>query len=146
VTVTPGVLQLRGLTGGVREAERKSARVGKKRRRQVGPTEQQEREREREREAGWRRQTGPACQTPRARRRGHAREAGLNGPTWAELGFSIFREFLIAFLFIFSRVFQFKFKSSFKFKPNQTCATIQRIFRAQHDATFHDSYILDKIK
>jgi hypothetical protein len=34
------------------------------------------------------------------------RGAGLSGPTWAELGFSIFKEFLIAFLFIFSRVFK----------------------------------------
>jgi hypothetical protein len=31
--------------------------------------------------------------------------AWLSGSTWAELGFSIFREFLIAFIFIFSRVF-----------------------------------------
>jgi hypothetical protein len=31
--------------------------------------------------------------------------AGLNGPTWAELAFSIFLEFLLPFLFIFSRVF-----------------------------------------
>jgi hypothetical protein len=42
--------------------------------------------------------------------------------------------------------FQFKLKLSFKFKLNQTCATIQRIFGAQHDATFHDSYGFDKIK
>ena len=27
-----------------------------------------------------------------------------------------------------------------------TCTTIQRIFGAQHDATFHDSYCFDKIK
>ena len=31
--------------------------------------------------------------------------AGLSGPTWAELGFPFSREFLIAFLLIFSRVF-----------------------------------------
>jgi hypothetical protein len=31
--------------------------------------------------------------------------AGLNGPTWADLAFSIFMEFLLPFLFIFSRVF-----------------------------------------
>jgi hypothetical protein len=35
--------------GGVREAERKSARVGKKQRRQVSPTEQREKEGERAR-------------------------------------------------------------------------------------------------
>jgi hypothetical protein len=32
-------------------------------------------------------------------------QAGLNGPTWAELAFLFSKEFLIAFLFIFSRVF-----------------------------------------
>jgi hypothetical protein len=60
--------------------------------------------------------------------------AGLNGPTWAELAFSIFLKFLLPFLFIFSRVFN----SSFKFKPHQICATIQRIFRLnmmQHSMT-----------
>jgi hypothetical protein len=31
--------------------------------------------------------------------------AGLNGPVWAEFGFPLSRDFLIAFLFIFSRVF-----------------------------------------
>jgi hypothetical protein len=31
--------------------------------------------------------------------------AGLNGPTWAEMAFSIFLEFLLPFLFIFYRVF-----------------------------------------
>jgi hypothetical protein len=41
----------------------------------------------------------------RHRGRAGARGSGLNGPAWAELGFSIFREFLISFLFIFSRVF-----------------------------------------
>jgi hypothetical protein len=35
---------------------------------------------------------------------GRAR-AGLNGPAWAEMAFSIFLEFLLPFLFIFSRVF-----------------------------------------
>jgi hypothetical protein len=42
--------------------------------------------------------------------RGHAGEgaragAGLSGPVWAEIGFPFSRDFLIAFLFIFSRVF-----------------------------------------
>jgi hypothetical protein len=31
--------------------------------------------------------------------------AGLSGSTWAEMAFSIFLEFLLPFLFIFSRVF-----------------------------------------
>jgi hypothetical protein len=34
-----------------------------------------------------------------------ARVVGLSGPTWAELGFPFSKDFLIAFLFIFSRVF-----------------------------------------
>jgi hypothetical protein len=43
---------------------------------------------------------------PPVRHRGRARAvAGLSGPTWAKLGFPFSREFLIAFLFIFSRVF-----------------------------------------
>jgi hypothetical protein len=37
--------------------------------------------------------------------RGRACGVRLNGLTWAELGFLFSREFLIAFLFIFSRVF-----------------------------------------
>jgi hypothetical protein len=32
-------------------------------------------------------------------------QAGLSGPTWAKIGFPFSRDFLIAFLFIFSRVF-----------------------------------------
>ena len=49
--------------------------------------------------------------------------AGLSGPIWAEIGFPFSREFLIAFLFIFSRVFnsnqvsnsnQFKYMQQFK--------------------------------
>jgi hypothetical protein len=52
---------------------------------------------------GWRRQAGPASQAPRARKRGRA-QAGLNGPTWAELAFLFSMEFLIVFLFIFSSV------------------------------------------
>jgi hypothetical protein len=54
---------------------------------------------------GWRRQAGPACQASRARGRRRARGVRLSWPTWAELGFLFSREFLIAFLFIFSRVF-----------------------------------------
>jgi hypothetical protein len=53
--------------------------VGGRRRRQTGPTEEREGERE--------------------------RRGTRAGPTWAEKGFSFSREFLIAFLFIFSRVF-----------------------------------------
>jgi hypothetical protein len=42
---------------------------------------------------------------PRVRRRGRAAWLGRAGTVWAELVFSFSREFLIAFLFIFSRVF-----------------------------------------
>jgi hypothetical protein len=37
--------------------------------------------------------------------RAWARWVGPNGPTWAEIDFLFSREFLIAFLFILSRVF-----------------------------------------
>jgi hypothetical protein len=36
---------------------------------------------------------------------GAGARARLNGPAWAEMAFSIFLEFLLTFLFIFSRVF-----------------------------------------
>ena len=52
-----------------------------------------------------RRQTWPMEQREREGERARGREARLNGPTWAELAFLFSREFLIAFLFIFSRVF-----------------------------------------
>jgi hypothetical protein len=66
----------RWLTGGVREAERKSAHVGKKRRRQVNPTEQREKEGERARglaPTGGTRLSGTECTRARAR-------------SWANLG------------------------------------------------------------
>jgi hypothetical protein len=57
-------------------------------------------ERARERgSSGLCRQAGPAYQAKRARGR------GLNWLPWAELAFPIFLEFLMPFLFIFSRVF-----------------------------------------
>jgi hypothetical protein len=86
-----------------RERERERARGREEQHRQYWPTGQREGEGERARGLA------PIGGTPlsdtegvRARAQGGA---GLNEPTWAELGFSIFREFLIAFLFIFSRVF-----------------------------------------
>jgi hypothetical protein len=84
------------LTGGFGETEREAGACARGRRRQAWPTGQRERERERGR-AGWRRQAGPACQAQGVR--------GLSGPTWAEIGFPFSKDFLIAFLFIFSRVF-----------------------------------------
>jgi hypothetical protein len=50
-----------------------------------------------------RRQAGSAC--PAQGRAGARAGAGLNGLLWAELAFPIFLEFLLPFLFIFSRVF-----------------------------------------
>jgi hypothetical protein len=79
--------------GAARERGREGAQVGADK---PGPWGS-----ERERRTGWRRQVGPACQAPRERGRG----AGLNGPTWGELAFLFSREFLLAFIFIFSRVF-----------------------------------------
>jgi hypothetical protein len=80
--------------GSARQRE-KRARVPEDGADKPGP-QGSERERERGR-AGWRRQAGPACQAQGVR--------GLSGPTWAEIGFPFSKDFLIAFLFIFSRVF-----------------------------------------
>jgi hypothetical protein len=46
--------------------------------------------------------TGGTCLSNTGDARAQSR---LNGPTWAEMAFSIFPEFLLPFLFIFSRVF-----------------------------------------
>jgi hypothetical protein len=61
-----------------------------------------------EREGGrarsvWHRQAGPAGQAPKARGCRHGDWA--SGLVWAEIGFPFSRDFLIAFLFIFYRVF-----------------------------------------
>jgi hypothetical protein len=69
--------------------------------RQTWPTVQREREREGERARGLA-PRGGACLSGTEGARGGAE---LNGPTWAELAFLFLREFLIAFVFIFSRVF-----------------------------------------
>jgi hypothetical protein len=60
--------------------------------------------RDREREGERRDRVGAGRRDPPVRQRGRTR-AGLNGPVWAEMAFSIFLEFLLPFLFIFSRVF-----------------------------------------
>jgi hypothetical protein len=60
-----------------------------------------------EREGERRDRVGADRRDPPVRQRGmraHAR-AGLNGSALAEMAFSIFLEFLLPFLFIFSRVF-----------------------------------------
>jgi hypothetical protein len=91
-----------GLIGGDDGIERERERVRARETTPIGlahGTEGEKGER-----AGWRRQAGPACQAQGTRERGRAR-ARLDGPTWAELAFSNFLEFLLPFLFIFSRVF-----------------------------------------
>jgi hypothetical protein len=89
-------------TAGQREGERVHAR-------ELAPTglahrtareREGERGRERERNALGLASTGGT----RLSDAGSAR-AGLNGPAWAEMAFSIFLEFLLPFLFISSRVF-----------------------------------------
>jgi hypothetical protein len=60
-------------------------------------------ERERGREGAL---VGADRRGPPFRHRGCTRAgAGLSGPTWAEIGFPFSMDFLIVFLFIFSRVF-----------------------------------------
>jgi hypothetical protein len=81
------------------------------------------RDRERERERGGKRTVPTARPHREARGRGgvsalglaptggarlsgtECARAGLSGPVWAEIGFPLSRDFLISFLFIFSRVF-----------------------------------------
>jgi hypothetical protein len=77
-----------------------------------------ERARERGR-SGLRRQAGSACQAQGRVGAGARTGVGLNGLPWAELAFPIFLEFLLPFLFIFSRVFntnsnQIKYVQHFK--------------------------------
>jgi hypothetical protein len=91
------------LTGGVGGTERERERERDTRARGMVPTNLAHgvvRERGRE---GTR--VGADRWDPPVRHRGHTRGAGLNGPTWDELAFLFSREFLIAFLFIFSKVF-----------------------------------------
>jgi hypothetical protein len=74
-------------------------------------------------------QAGADRRSPPVRHRGHAGACGTRPAwaKWAKMAFSISREFLIVFLFIFSRVFNSN--SNQVSNSNQTCATIQRIFR-----------------
>jgi hypothetical protein len=81
-----------GLTGGVCGTERERARVRGTRRRQDWPTGQREGER------------GESARANRLTGRGRL-SARAGARARACLGFSIFRKFLMPFLFIFSRVF-----------------------------------------
>jgi hypothetical protein len=82
--------------GSARQKQRASARK-EKQRRQDWPTGQREGER------------GESARVEQADRRGPPVSAGAQiesaWANWAKLGFSIFREFLMPFLFIFSMVF-----------------------------------------
>jgi hypothetical protein len=108
-----GVERVKGTRGGngsalanqARETERERERVNGRSnwRRQAGSTRQRERERGGAQGCADRRDS-PVRQRGRAGARGRAR-AGLNGLPWAELAFPISLEFLMPFLFIFSRVF-----------------------------------------
>jgi hypothetical protein len=67
-----------------------------------------ERERERERGESEHAQVCADRRGSSVRHKGRAGAragAGLSGPVWAKIGFPFSRDFLIAFLFIFSRVF-----------------------------------------
>jgi hypothetical protein len=88
---------------GRQDRERGSGRAQGKQRRHLGPTEQRERERGSERA-----RVGADRRDPPVRHRGRAGAGawpGLIGLAWAEMAFSFFLEFLLPFLFIFSRFF-----------------------------------------
>jgi hypothetical protein len=107
-----------------RQREKRDARGRSNWRRQVGPTGQRARGRE-----------GSAGQTTADRQdppvRGGRRVAWLGRArlVWARMAFPFSLKFLIPFIFLFSRIFNSKFKLGFKFKLIQTCATIQIIFK-----------------
>jgi hypothetical protein len=92
------------LTGGVGGVERGRVGVGESNSADRSAPRSSERARERGR-SGLRRQAGSACQEQGRAGTGARAWAGLNGLPWAELAFPIFLEFLLSFLFIFSRVF-----------------------------------------
>jgi hypothetical protein len=63
--------------------------------------------------------------------------AGLNGLVWAELAFPFFLEFLVSFLFIFSRVFN---------SNSNQVSNSNQIKYVQQFKEYLDSYVLGKIK
>jgi hypothetical protein len=80
---------------------------------QVGPTRQRARERERE---GAQERKLPLTGGSHLSGGAGTRVRGLAGPSWAAFPFSFSLDFLIPFLFLFSRIFNYKFKLGFKFK------------------------------
>jgi hypothetical protein len=82
----------------------------------------------------------PGVTGPPVRHRGRAGAGARAGwaywAYWAKMAFSFFLEFLLPFLFIFSRIFNSN--SNQVSNSNHICATIQRIFRLnmmQHSMT-----------
>jgi hypothetical protein len=74
--------------------------------------------------------------------------AGLRWPSWAvwaEMWFFYFPGISNGFSILFSLGFSIQIRSKIQIKPIQACASIQRIFWGQHDATIHDSHKFDKI-
>jgi hypothetical protein len=92
------------LTGGVGGAERERERARARATAPTGRSHGAARERGREGAQACADKRGPPVRHRDARARARAR-VGLNGLPWADLAFPIFLEFLLPFLFIFSRVF-----------------------------------------
>jgi hypothetical protein len=124
---------------GPRGREGRGARGRRNRRRQPGPTGQREGERGRAGE-------GVAADRWIPHVRWHGRAS--TRPGWAELGrlgcfaFSFFLNFLIAFPFLFSRVFN---SNSNQASNSNTCNNSKNI-QTQYDATCHDPQCFDKNK
>jgi hypothetical protein len=70
----------------------------------------------REQESECARKTDTDRRGPPVRGGRRARGTGPGGLVWAEMAFSFFLDFLIPFLFLFSRVLNSKFKLGLKFK------------------------------
>jgi hypothetical protein len=94
-----------------REIEREEGRLRAKQLAPTGRPQRAESERERARE-----RKPPLTGGSHLSGGAGARARGLAGPSWAAFPFSFSLDFLIAFLFLFYRVFNSKFKLGFKFK------------------------------
>jgi hypothetical protein len=88
---------------------------------------------------------GGACLSDIGDERARVRaRAGLNVPTWAEMTFSIFLEFLLPFLFIFSRVFN---SNSIQVSNSNQINHVQQFKKyLGFKMIIHDSHVLPKIK
>jgi hypothetical protein len=97
-------------TGPVRQRERRGARAKK-----LALIDRPTRQRAREREPAGERAAADRWGAP-VRRRGRAAWLGRARLVWDAFSFSFSMDFLIPFLFLFYRIFNPKFKLSFKFK------------------------------